>query len=82
MRITTMMNKDFALLVLISALIGCPLAYLLMKKWLADFAYHIDIGFATLLGAALIVFVTSVLTVSYKAISAALADPVRSLRYE
>lgn len=74
--------KEFVWLVLIASLIGCPTGWYLMNDWLSSYAYHVDIGLATLLLAAGLCLVISLLTVSYHAARVALTDPVRSLRYE
>ena len=77
-----MIAKPFLLYVLLANLIAWPLAYFGMQQWLQDFAYRIDLSWGIFLGAGLLALATAVLTVSYQAIKAALADPVESLRYE
>ena len=80
--ILTLFSKDFVKLVVISFLIAAPLAGLLMRKWLAGFAYKIGLSwwiFALAGGAALLV---ALLAVSFQAFKAALANPVESLRSE
>lgn len=77
-----LMNMEFAWLVVISAGIGCPVGWYVMNTWLQKYAYHVDVGYATLAIAAGICLVIAVLTVSYHAIRAAAANPARSLRYE
>ena len=59
-------------------LIAAPLAYLAMRQWLNQFAYAVDVGLGTLL----LVGLGALVTVSYQAVKAALADPVEALRYE
>ncbi|MDX1548035.1 MAG: FtsX-like permease family protein, partial [Rhodothermales bacterium] len=73
---------EFVKLVAVAAVIASPLAYLGARRWLDDFAYRIDIGPAAFVGAALAALAVALLTVSYHAVRAALADPVKSLRYE
>ena len=53
-----------------------------MNQWLHNFAYRIDIGLWTFLYAGVIALVIALLTVSYQAIRAAIANPVEALRYE
>ena len=53
-----------------------------MNRWLDGFAYRIDFSFSSLLVAGLIALLSTVLTVSYQSIKAALANPVESLQYE
>jgi putative ABC transport system permease protein len=77
-----LLSKDFVKLVLVANLIAWPIAYFAMNKWLQDFAYRIEISwwvFALAGGLALLI---ALLTVSFQAIKAALANPVDSLRYE
>ncbi len=77
-----LLSKEFALLVLLAIVVASPLAYTLMQRWLDDFAYRIDISWPIFLGAGLIALLIALLTVSYQSLRAALADPVKSLRYE
>jgi putative ABC transport system permease protein len=69
-------------LVLIAILIAFPLAWWAMHQWLDGFAYRINITAGVfLIAAASIVFIT-IITVSFQAIKAAVANPVKSLRSE
>ena len=80
--IVALLSKDFLKWVLIAFLVAVPIAYYAMSKWLENFAYRTAIGIETfLIGGALLLLVALV-TVSYQAVRAALADPVQSLRYE
>ncbi len=80
--ITSLLAKDFLKLVVVAILIACPLAWWLMQKWLADFAYRIEIRWWMFALAGLTAIVIAFLTVSFQSIKAALANPVRSLRSE
>ncbi|MEO6894254.1 MAG: ABC transporter permease [Ginsengibacter sp.] len=81
-QITTMLSKDFVVLVLIAILIATPIAYWLMNKWLQNFIYRINIsGWIFLLAGIVAVFIALV-TVSFQAIKAAVTNPVESLRSE
>lgn len=77
-----LLSKEFVLLVLVSMLISIPIAYYFMNNWLQDYNYRTSIGWwifaATGLGAVLI----TLFTVSFQAIKAALANPVKALRSE
>jgi putative ABC transport system permease protein len=77
-----LLSKDFIKLVLIAFVIATPLAWYLMNKWLQDFAYRINIEWwvfgLTVIATTLIALVT----VSFQAIKAAVANPVKSLRTE
>jgi putative ABC transport system permease protein len=77
-----LLSKEFTKLVLMGNAIAWPAAYFVMKKWLEGFAYRIDISLTIFLLSGLLAFVVAVLTVSYQAIKAAIANPVDSLRYE
>ena len=80
--ITTMLSKDFVKLVLIAALFAFPLAWWVMSLWLQDFAYRINISWWIFIVAAIIAFLIALVTVSFQAIRAAVANPVDSLRNE
>lgn len=77
-----MLMKDFAGLVLLANVIAWPLAYYAMNKWLQDFAYRVNMTIWIFLIAAAIVFVIAMVTISFKAVKAAVANPAQSLRYE
>jgi putative ABC transport system permease protein len=80
--IVMLLSKDFAKWVLIANIIAWPIAYFAMNKWLEDFAYRIDIQLWSFLFAGITAFVIAFLTVSYQAVKAAKANPVKSLKYE
>ena len=80
--IVVLLSKGFALLVLIAFVVAAPLAYFAVDSWLEDFAYRIDVGVDIFVLAGLLAFAIAILTISYQAIKAALADPVESLRHE
>jgi putative ABC transport system permease protein len=80
--ITGLLAKDFLKLVFIAILIASPIAYHFMNKWLADFAYRIDIQWWMFAGAGAAALGVAFLTVSFQSVKAALANPVKSLRSE
>jgi putative ABC transport system permease protein len=80
--LVVLLSKDFVRLVLIAFVVATPVAWFAMRKWLEDFAYRIEIGPGIFLLAGALALVIALATVSYQAIKAALADPVKSLRYE
>ena len=80
--ITFMLTKDFLGLVFIAVLIAFPLSWYLMDRWLSGFAYRINISPLVFLIAIASVILITILTVSFQAIKAALANPVKSLRSE
>jgi putative ABC transport system permease protein len=77
-----LMNREFASLVLIAACIGCPAGWYLMSEWLQGYAYHVDVGYLTLLAASAVCLLIAVFTVSYHSIRVAATNPAKSLRYE
>jgi putative ABC transport system permease protein len=80
--IVLMLSKDFLRLVLIASLIAFPVAGWAMSRWLRDFASRIDIGWWVFLVAGLSALLIAIITVSFQAIRAAIANPVKSLRTE
>ena len=81
-QVTTMLSKEFVKLVVIACVIAFPLSYWAMHKWLQDFAYRIDISWWMFVLAGATALMIALITVSFKAIKAALANPVKSLRTE
>jgi len=77
-----LLSRDFLRLVLVSAAIAFPLAWWAVHRWLEDFAYRITIGWEVFVLAAVAAMGIALLTVSFQAVKAALANPVRSLRTE
>jgi putative ABC transport system permease protein len=80
--IVTLLSKDFLKLVLIAAVIAFPIAWYAMHNWLEDFAYRINIPWWIFLLAGILAAVVALFTISFQAIKAALANPVKSLRTE
>ncbi|MBQ4913024.1 ABC transporter permease [Maribacter sp. MMG018] len=81
-KISQMLSKDFAKLVLIALMIGFPVAYFFMENWLQGFAYRIDIQWWVFALAGSIALAIALVTVSFQAIRAALTNPTKSLRTE
>ncbi len=80
--IVTLLSKDFLKLVCIAFVIAVPIAWYAMNRWLQDFAYRIDIAWWVFALAGIIALLIALVTVSFQAIKAALANPVKSLRSE
>ena len=76
------LSKEFIKLVIVAALVAFPLAWYAMQKWLQDFAYRIDMPVWVFLMASVVAALVAFLTISYQAIKAATANPVRNLRFE
>ncbi|HLY69628.1 MAG TPA: ABC transporter permease [Puia sp.] len=80
--IVQLLSKEYLLLVLIAMLIAAPVSWWVMNKWLQDFAYRIPIEWWMFVLAGIIALVIALLTVSFHALKAAKANPVKSLRTE
>jgi putative ABC transport system permease protein len=77
-----LLSKEFLKLVFIAILIASPITWLVMNKWLQDFAYRTNISWLVFAITAVIAIGIALLTISFQAIKAALANPVKSLRTE
>jgi len=80
--ITALVSKDFVMLVVIALFIASPLAWYLMRGWLQNFAYRIDIQWWVFIVAGVMAVVGATLVVALQTVRAALANPVKSLRSE
>jgi len=78
--ITTLLAKDFIKLVLVAFIIASPVAWYAMDKWLDEYGYRIKIGWGVFALSGGLAVLIAILTVSYQAIRAAIANPVKSLR--
>ena len=81
-KIVFMLSKKYLLWIAISNVIAFPAAYYFMNQWLQSFAYRINISWWLFFLAGGIALLISLATVSFQAIKAATANPVKSLRYE
>ncbi|MEX6689624.1 ABC transporter permease [Danxiaibacter flavus] len=77
-----LLSKDFVLLVFISCLIASPLALYFLQDWLKKYEYRIEISPLVFISAGIIAIIITLATISFQAIKAALANPVKSLRTE
>lgn len=80
--ILVLIGKSFVKLILIAFVIASPLAFYFLDQWLGNFAYHTDIHWWIFVLAGLISLSIALMTVSYKALQAAKANPIESLRSE
>ncbi|HTI61810.1 ABC transporter permease [Mucilaginibacter sp.] len=80
--IVSLLSMDFIKMVLVASVIAFPIAWWAMNKWLQGFAYKISLSWWIFISAAGTALVIALITVSYQAIKAALANPVKSLRSE
>ncbi len=81
-QILILLSTEFTTAILLANLIAWPVAYYLMQKWLANFAYRIDLGIGLFVLSALLALAVALITVGWQSLKAATANPVRSLKYE
>lgn len=77
-----LLSQEFVKWVLLSVIIACPIAWVLMNKWLEGFAYKINLGVDIFILAALMALVIALITVAWQSLKSALANPVKAMRYE
>jgi putative ABC transport system permease protein len=77
-----LLSKEFVMLVLISCIIAAPFAWYLLKSWLSNYDYRINISWIVFVVASIMALLITLATVSFQAIKAAIANPVKSLRTE
>jgi putative ABC transport system permease protein len=80
--IVTLLSKEFLKLVLFANLFAWPVAYFIMNKWLDDFAFRINVQLWSFIAAAFVSILIALMTISYQSVKAAIANPIKSLRYE
>jgi putative ABC transport system permease protein len=80
--IVLMLTKQFTSLVFISFVLACPIAYLIIIRWLRQFAYQTPVSWWIFAGAFGIITLVALLTVIWQSGNAANRDPVKALRYE
>ena len=81
-RITTMLSKEFVRLVLIASVIGFPVAWWVMSKWLQSFAYRVDISWRVFAIAEFLTMMIALVTICFQTIKAAMGNPVVALKSE
>jgi ABC-type antimicrobial peptide transport system permease subunit len=77
-----LLSKEFIMLVIISCVIASPVAFYFLSNWLLKYDYRISIGASVFVVAALMAILITIITISFQAIKAAIANPVKSLRTE
>jgi putative ABC transport system permease protein len=80
--IVTMISKEFLTLIIIAAIISIPIAWIVMRNWLQEFAYHITLEASIFVIAGFIALTIGFITISFRTIKAAVANPVKSLKTE
>ncbi|MGI4022770.1 MAG: ABC transporter permease [Janthinobacterium lividum] len=81
-QLAALLSKEFVYLVILSVLLISPLAWWVMNRWLQTFVYRISINWWMFMASGFLVLFIALLTISFQAIKAALANPVKSLRSE
>jgi putative ABC transport system permease protein len=77
-----LLSKDFIVLVIISCVIASPVAFYFLHDWLQKYDYRISVGAGVFVVSAVIAIFITIITISFQAIKAAVANPVKSLRTE
>ncbi len=77
-----LLSKEFSKWVLLANVIAWPIGYIIMSRWLQDFAYRSGIAIGAFFLAGGLAWAIAFPTVSYQTIKASLADPVSALKYE
>ena len=80
--IALLLSKDFVKLVVMAIIIASPVAWFFMNKWLKDYDYRVNISWWIFFAAGSLAILIALITVSFQAIKAAIANPVKSLRTE
>jgi putative ABC transport system permease protein len=80
--IVALLSKDFLKLIVMANMIAWPLGWWAMNKWLEDFAYSVKINWWVFVLAGILAIAIAFITISFQAIKAALANPIKSLRNE
>ncbi len=80
--LVALLCRDFVVLVGIALVIGCPLAWYFMGKFLEQYKFHTDLTVGVFVLTALLILLVALLTVSYRSVQAALSNPVKALRIE
>jgi putative ABC transport system permease protein len=80
--VVTILSKDFLKLICIALIIAIPAAWMVANKWLQNYPYRITLSWWLFASAAILVILIAIVTVSFQAIKAAVANPVKSLRTE
>lgn len=78
----TLLSREFIILVLMALVIASPLAWLAMSKWLEDYSYHTTISWWMFVVAGVVAIIITLFTVSFQAVKAAMANPIKALKNE
>ena len=81
-KIVILFSKEFIALIAVAFLIATPITWYYMHQWLQNYAYRIDVSWLVFFAGGLIAILIALITISFQAIKAAMANPVESLRAE
>jgi ABC-type antimicrobial peptide transport system permease subunit len=81
-QVWVLLSRDFMILVVISCVIASPIALYFLKSWLEKYEYRVSIGPGVFIVSVIAAIIITLLTVSFQAIKAAIANPVKSLGVE
>jgi len=81
-QITALITQEVFILILVASFVAAPVTYLVMQKWLQNFAYRIPMSGIMFLVTALFLMMAALMSVGFRAIKAATANPSESLKYE
>ncbi len=82
MNIMVMLSSNFLKTVLISVVIGIPITYFLITKWLENFAFRIELNWWLFTAPVLLIFILVLVSISVNTLSTAFSNPVDSLKEE
>ena len=80
--IAALLSIDLLKLILIAVVLAIPLSWWAMQVWLENFAFRVNVGWSVFAISSLAAILVALVTISFQAIKAALANPVKSLRSE
>ena len=80
--VIVLLSKEFIKWIMLANIVAWPLAWFLMSRWIQNFAYRTQIGWAVFLWAGFVAMAIAVFTFIFQTIKTASAKPVNSLRYE
>jgi putative ABC transport system permease protein len=81
-QIVLLLSKDVSMLIVFAFVIACPFAWYFIDRWLSHFAFHAEISWVVFIGVGILTMLIAWLTISYRALQAAFANPIKSLRHE
>ncbi|MEZ5039429.1 MAG: ABC transporter permease [Saprospiraceae bacterium] len=81
-QITTLLSRQFVLLLVLANGLAIPIAFIAMRSWLSNFAYHIDLNWTFFLLASVLTILLALFSILHQSLKAAWGDPVKSLREE